>query len=100
MRTSTTFSIGRFMVWAVLLTTVSTTQTSDAPETFLPVVGSWIIGEPSASIPRGRLPPQARRHVACHRADPPAQSHAGRRARRLVTLARRYDPVSFWQTTP
>jgi hypothetical protein len=60
MRTYRTYSIGCFVVWAVLLIVVSTTQTSNTQRTFLLVFGGWCIGWLSASIARVVYPPPRR----------------------------------------
>ena len=63
MRSYRTYSIGCFVVWALLLIVVSTTQTSETRRTFLLVFGGWCIGWLSASIARQVYPPPRRRVV-------------------------------------
>jgi hypothetical protein len=53
----TTYSIGCFIVWAVILTLVSVTGSTDRRHIFYYVAGGWLIGWLSATIARAVYPP-------------------------------------------
>ena len=59
--TYTAYSVGCAIVWAVILTVVSTTGDEASRHTFLLVCGGWAIGWLSATIARGVYPPPKRR---------------------------------------
>jgi hypothetical protein len=55
-RTYTAYSIGCFIVWAVILTAVSTTATHEKRTVFFTVFAGWAIGWLSATIARSVYP--------------------------------------------